>query len=139
EEIMKLGIIGVGAVGSAVKKALEQKFELAAYDKFKPEFGTFEGVLDSKALFIAVPTLTLSDYKQDLEPVLDVFQKLGDAKYEGIIVLKCTVLPGTTNKLKGMYPHLKIVHYPEFLTEKNAYEDFINQPAVILGGTKDHC
>lgn len=135
---MKLGLIGVGAVGSAVKKALEPHFEVAAYDKFKPEYQDFDGVLKSDVVFVAVPTLTLPDYKQDLEPVMDVFRKLALAMYEGVIVLKCTVLPGTTNKLKEMCPQLKIVHYPEFLTEKDAYLDFISQKSVILGGDKVH-
>ena len=49
-------------------------------------------------------------------------------------MLRSTVTPGTTRKLQDKYSNLKIVFNPEFLTERSAKYDFINQSRVILGG-----
>lgn len=137
---MKLGIIGVGVVGSAVQKAFQDKFELACYDKFRSEYQeSFQSVLETDAVFICVPTLTNKDYSQDLEPFKDVIGALQQHGYKGVIVNKCTVAPGTTKLFHGIFPSLRLVHYPEFLTEANAYDDFINQKTILLGGKNEDC
>ena len=55
---------------------------------------------------------------------------------DNIILLRSTVTPGTTRKLKNRYRNLNIVFNPEFLTERSAKFDFINQSRFILGGKK---
>jgi len=69
---------------------------------------------------------------------IDIVDKaLSDIDEHGtnaVILLRSTVVPGTTNKLQGKYPNLRLVFNPEFLTERSANFDFINQDRVILGG-----
>ena len=46
--------------------------------------------------------------------------------------------PGTTRKLQQKYQNLDLVFNPEFLTERSANFDFINQTRYILGGDKKY-
>ena len=129
---MKVGIIGVGMVGGAIKAVIEEQggFKLASYDKYKA-IGKFEDVLDSEICFVSVPTPT-DAFLQDLRPLIDVLLNLSAANYAGLIVVKCTVLPGTMGRLAGLHSQLKIMHNPEFLTERNAMHDFKSQSHVLL-------
>tara|TARA_Y100000004_G_scaffold179220_1_gene222585 strand:- start:166 stop:732 length:567 start_codon:yes stop_codon:yes gene_type:complete len=45
------------------------------------------------------------------------------------------VTPGTTAKIQQKYPKMYIVFNPEFLTERSAKFDFINQSRFIVGGS----
>jgi UDPglucose 6-dehydrogenase len=47
-------------------------------------------------------------------------------------------VPGTTKKLQKKYKKLNLVFNPEFLTERSAKFDFINQSRFILGGRRKH-
>ncbi len=46
--------------------------------------------------------------------------------------------PGSTAKFQKKYPQLKLVFNPEFLTERSAKFDFINQSRYVLGGHPQH-
>ena len=72
----------------------------------------------------------------NLDIVEQALQDISDVnKYQGnIVLLRSTVTPGTTRKLQDKYPNLRIVFNPEFLTERNAKYDFINQARIIIGG-----
>ena len=49
-------------------------------------------------------------------------------------MLKSTVIPGTTREMRNNFPNLNIVFNPEFLTERTAKFDFMNQARIVLGG-----
>ncbi len=51
------------------------------------------------------------------------------------MVIKSTVIPGTTDALQLKYSQHKILFCPEFLTEKRAREDFENPKIKIVGDT----
>ena len=53
-----------------------------------------------------------------------------------IFVIKSTVPVGTTERLSEKYPHLHIVHSPEFLTAANAVDDFLYADRHVVGGNK---
>ena len=53
-----------------------------------------------------------------------------------IFVIKSTVPVGTTQRLCEKYPHLHIVHSPEFLTAANAETDFMYADRHVVGGNK---
>lgn len=138
---MNIGIIGVGVVGSAIKKYYTEKgYDVLAYDR-DPTRSTHDFIeLQHCALiFVSVPTLTLDNGNQDLMPLLTVIQNLNTMRYKGVIVHKCTVVPGTTRYFQKEYPKLRIVHCPEFLTEANAYFDYKNANSVLLSGKDADC
>ncbi|ADO67275.1 putative UDP-glucose 6-dehydrogenase [Cafeteria roenbergensis virus] len=137
---MKIGIVGLGFVGNAMyqsflKKGLEN--DLNIYDKFKNGgVGTFESILDSDILFLALPT-PYHDIKKQYEygPIEETLNKLKRVDYQGIIIIKSTVTPETTFKLEEKYK-LGLIHNPEFLTARTAEEDFHLQTHIVLGKGK---
>lgn len=131
-----IGVVGVGMVGTAVKRYYESKgYEVLGYDKDpRRSTCTFADLKRCDTLFVSVPTLTKQNGNQDLLPLIEVFHALEKLKFKGIIVHKCTVVPGTTRWFANQHPRLRIVHCPEFLTERNAFEDFKNAKAVMLSG-----
>ena len=131
---MKVAIIGLGFVGGAMHKSFtEKKIIIKCYDKYK-NIGTLEDCLNCDIMFLCLPTQYNDMNKTyDLQPIHDTCILLTNLKYNGIIVLKSTILPNTTNSLSMLYTNLKIIHNPEFLTAKTAYEDFHNQTHIVLG------
>lgn len=134
----KIGIIGLGFVGSAMM----QSFTLngchihAAYDKYKNGgMGTPESLLECDIIFSALPTIYRESIQQyDKQPLEETLQFLKTNQFTGIFVCKSTVEPGTSNDLADKYG-IKIIHNPEFLTARTAFEDFHNQSHIVLGKT----
>jgi UDPglucose 6-dehydrogenase len=128
---MKIGAIGTGFVGQCVVNTFSKVFEVKVHDiKLNTKI---EDVLDTDIVFVNVPTPSV-DGKQDYSIVEGVIANLQLLRYEGIIVIKSTVLPGSCRKWEERYG-LPIVHNPEFLTERNAQHDFDNQESVLLSGS----
>ena len=75
-----------------------------------------------------------------LKYINQVFKEINgvNRRSDNVIILKSTVVPGTTEKLQEKFPNLNIVFNPEFLTERSARLDFINQTRIVLGGDKLH-
>lgn len=137
----KVGVIGVGVVGGAIKKYYEHRgYDVLAYDRDPARSShPFEDLKECEIIFVSVPTLTLDNGNQDLMPLMTVLQNLSAMKYAGVIVHKCTVVPGTTRYFQTEYPKLRIVHSPEFLTERNAESDYRMASAILLSGSEGNC
>ena len=140
----KIGVVGNGYVGGALahgfSPASTGKCEVKVYDVL-PErsLDTLdETVNKSDFVFVSVPTPMNKNGSISLKYIDEVFKNINgiNRRSDNIIILKSTVVPGTTEKLQEKYPSLNIVFNPEFLTEKSARLDFINQDRVILGGDK---
>ena len=143
---MKIGIIGNGYVGGAIahgfSPASTGKCEVKIYD-ILPErsLNTLnKTVNDSDFVFVSVPTPMNKNGSISLKFINQAFKEINgiNRRSDNVIILKSTVIPGTTEKLQEKYPNLNIVFNPEFLTEKSARLDFINQSRIILGGNKLH-
>ena len=137
---LNIGVIGLGVVGNAIYQTLnEKKCNVVGYDKYKNGgIGSIEICLSSDIVFLSLPTpydYSLQDY--DLKPLDDVISKLSESNYNGIILIKSTVNPGTSEKFSSLYGNVNIVHNPEFLTARNAKEDFVNQGQIVLGKTQN--
>lgn len=137
---MFIGVIGVGVVGGAVLKAFSESrnsFEVVGYD-IKGEHCSEDAwrriVSLADIAFVCAPSPTV-DGRQDISAVNDVMARLAESNFRGVVCLKSTVLPGTTDRL-AKETGLRICHNPEFLTAAKPYEDFINQQAIIVGGCK---
>jgi len=126
-----IGIIGIGFVGNAMFKSFKLKqIDVAGYDKYN-ESDSFEEMFKTDVIFLCLPTLFDEEkhiYNKDA--IHEVCKRLEG--YEGIVVIKSTVEPETTNNLSKIYK-LNLVHNPEFLTARTAFEDFHNQTHIILG------
>lgn len=129
-----IGVIGYGVVGKAVANGFEakRKMKVLGYDPNIEGMKVFKDVCNASVVFVCVPTPTV-DGEQDLTALRDTFRKLAENHYHGIIVIKSTILPGTTEMLSKEFGLKRVVHNPEFLTAANAEEDFMNQKSVLLG------
>jgi len=133
---MFIGIIGLGFVGSAIEKSLKIKnTDLIVYDKYKNGgIGNIEDCLKADILFLALPTLFSEDLKEyDKSALHEVCSFLNEKDFRGAVVIKSTVEPETTETLEKEYTNLNIIHNPEFLTARTAFEDFHNQKHIVLG------
>lgn len=138
---MKIGIIGQGFVGSAIRNGLEGFYDCYAYDK-NPDRSrhTFEDVVEnSSIIFVCVPTPMRKSGECDiriLEEAISSLDRESKKKNKSpILVIKSTIPPGTTEKI-GSKTFLDVCFSPEFLTEANSYEDFKNQTRIIIGGPR---
>jgi UDPglucose 6-dehydrogenase len=136
---MKLGIIGYGYVGKAVEYGFKDKHEILVHDKYLPSLSLEEVVKEAGIIFICVPTPMDAKYTQiDLSIVENVFENTvniaRELKKEAIIVIKSTIVPGTTRKLAEKYNWAQTLFNPEFLTEANYLEDFVNADRIVIGG-----
>ena len=130
---MKIGIIGWGAVGSAVGKG----FMMLGHDvsKHDPKFNTtIDEVLDTEIVFVCVPTPSGEGGECDLSIVHDTIDNLKEHNYKGIIALKSTSVPGTTQNIINKYKDNDICFVPEFLRERSALEDFVRNHDVLAVG-----
>lgn len=127
-----IGIIGVGMVGNALRKYFNKNgYKLFLYDKGK-NIGSMEEVNKADVIFICVPTPFDKKGGFDLSFVEESCVNIRGSK---IIIIKSTVLPGTTEKLQKIYPQHKFLFNPEFLVEKRADKDMQNPERQIIGYT----
>ena len=135
----KIGIVGNGFVGSAVRYGFSPNVGCDAgvkvYDKDpNKSTDTLSDVTKSDIIFLSVPTPSNLDGSMNIDIVDRALTDIDEHGTNAVILLRSTVVPGTTRKLQDKYPNLRLVFNPEFLTERSANFDFINQDRVILGG-----
>lgn len=127
----KIGIFGGGVLGKAMKQYFP---EAKIYDKYNAQ-DSLEEVTSQDIIFICVPTPYTAEVGFDLTEMNNVFNDLKSVKNK-IVVIRSTVLPGTTEKYQERYPDLKVLFNPEFLTEATATEDFLHPDKQIIGYTE---
>tara|TARA_B100000029_G_C17511477_1_gene936434 strand:+ start:318 stop:1124 length:807 start_codon:yes stop_codon:yes gene_type:complete len=134
---MKIGIIGYGVVGKAVDNTLREKYKIIKYDKYQ-KLDNFESINDCHLVFITVPTpFDCSSNKVDDSAVFESLNKLADLNYNGIVLIKSTLPPGSCENYSKRF-NLEIAFNPEFLRESTTPdEDFQNQDTVVIGTHKE--
>jgi UDPglucose 6-dehydrogenase len=120
---MKIGLIGKGFVGNSVYQYLGK---IPYYCK---EGGDFAEVDKQDYIFMCLPT-PFSGKGFDLSIIEENIQKLSPGKK---IIIKSTILPGTTEMLATKYPQHKFFFNPEFLVEKTALANFLHPDKQIVG------
>jgi len=136
---MNIGIVGHGIVGSALSHVFKKTHPLYIYDRYKKEYQNLTDLVNySDFIFICVPTPMRETGEIDLsyvEDSLDSISKEADKlqKKDLIVIIKSTVLPGTTEDLSKKYENFKLIFNPEFLTERNFLNDMEKTDRVIIG------
>jgi nucleotide sugar dehydrogenase len=134
---MNLGIIGQGFVGNAVYEKFKKFFKVYTYDLVSELCNSSydDLIKNCKIIFVCIPTPMNEDGSCNVELVREVLSRLNQ-ETKAVIVNKSTVIPGTTKEFNEQFKNLEIVFNPEFLTERNAIEDFNSQERIILGGPR---
>lgn len=130
----KIGIMGVGMVGGAMQRYFaDQKINVIAYDPAKG-FNDKNEINKAEIIFICVPT-PFNPEKNNFDTVYldEAFSILDGSK---IIVIKSTVLPGTTSAYQQKFSRHRILFSPEFLTEATADKDVCEPNRQIVGYTE---
>ncbi len=133
----KIGIIGWGVVGQATGKAFSKTHEVLWNDPAYKSSTFLNKLIDkSEYIFVCVPTPMFSDESGiDLSIVNSVVRKVAPKikNTNKVLIIKSSVVPGTTASLAKRYPKVKFAMNPEFLTEINAPWDFIHTDRVVVG------
>ncbi|MBO8180450.1 MAG: UDP-glucose/GDP-mannose dehydrogenase family protein [Archaeoglobus sp.] len=107
----------------------------------------YKSVIDTDITFICVGTPSKKDGSIDLGYVVDAAARVGEALKERddfhVVVVKSTVLPGTTEEVvkpiiekesgKEAFKDFGLAMNPEFLREGNAVEDFFKPDRIVMG------
>jgi UDPglucose 6-dehydrogenase len=133
---MKLGIIGLGAVGTANKDGFEYLCHSVVVHDIKLDT-TIQDILDTEIAFLCVPTPQADDGSCDTSIIESVIKELNLYNYKGIVAIRSTVVPGFTQRMIDTYRNLTICFVPEFLRERCAADDFINNHKLLAIGTHD--
>ncbi len=133
---MKLGVIGLGVVGGANKAGFEKLgHEVLCHDiKLQTRI---EDILETSITFLCVPTPSKEDGRCDTSIIESVIHSLSEKKYTGVVAIRSTTTPGFTQKMIDKHPELQICFVPEFLRERCAAEDFIENHNLLAIGTED--
>jgi UDPglucose 6-dehydrogenase len=121
-------------VGGATKRYFEKAGRTPlVFDKGTGE-GSLEQVNQADIIFICVPTPYLvKESGFDLSFVREACSKIEGSK---VVVIKSTVVPGTTEKLQTEFSQHKFLFNPEFLTELTADQDMSYPDRQIVGYTQ---
>lgn len=135
----KIGIVGhKGMVGKTLYKYFEGKedCDVFGHDLTDPMENFYNELLDY--IFICVPTphnWALDYFEYSV--IGEVVEELKKASvHERTIIIKSTVPIGTTDYIQKELKNDFVLFNPEFLSEKTAWEDFINPDRQFVGYTE---
>lgn len=129
--MLKIGIIGCGFVGGALKDWLENnnpKCELFVSD---PAKGYNDDLSQVDIVFLQIHVRTEADGTQNLDLMKSLIKPLPDVP----VFVRTTILPGTSEILSKETGH-RVYYMPEFLTERTHIEDFKRQTMVFTGAVE---
>jgi len=133
---MKIGIIGLGFVGSAVKNAYDlQGIETICRDPQLSTSASIAELLDTDGIFICVPSPRLPSGECDTSILESVLAELKG--YTGVLISKVTATPTVYRRIHTI--HSNLVHAPEFLVAATAKKDYVNGQFSIIGGGIEYC
>lgn len=132
---MEIGIIGLGIIGSACKFGFEKLgHKVLGHDIILNT--KINDLLGCEVIYICVPTPSNEDGSCNTSIVEEVVLELNKLNYKGVVAIKSTVKPTTTLKLQNTTT-LEICFVPEFLRERSALVDFIENHDLLAIGTKN--
>lgn len=133
-----IGFIGQGYVGKNYGNDFEARgFPVVRYSLEEPFVHNKDKIAGCDIVFVAVWTPTVPDttagplgVRFDSSIIESVLPLVGRGK---TVVLKSTILPGTTRRLQEQFPGVTLMYSPEFLSVATAAEDAAHPFSNILG------
>ncbi len=134
-----IGIVGYGIVGKAVEYGFRGKEnDILYYDKYKKSDSLEKVIGDSEFIFVCLPTpykedrIDLSIMNENIGKIAGLPQSTGK-----VIIIKSSVIPGTTRGYAEKYRANNFCFNPEFLREETYLEDFVNADRIVIGADND--
>lgn len=136
KDIKTIGIVAhTGIVGSTVYRYFKEELKMPTYGYSLKKREEEEKVNKADLVFICVPTPFEWPNHGFKDHIVDeALSKLQDGM---IVVIKSTVVIGTTEKFQKKYPKLFLMFNPEFLSEATNWEDFVRPDRQFVGYTKE--
>jgi len=131
---MKIGIVGLGIIGSACKFGFEKLGHKVLVHDIIMET-KLEDLINCEIIYICVPTPSNEDGSCNTSIVEQVVLDMNKLSYSGVVAIKSTVKPTTTQNLIEQ-TDLKICFVPEFLRERCAITDFTENHDLLAIGTE---
>lgn len=148
EDSMQFNTVGVvghlGMVGGATFRYYQKQLgedKVFGYSRREPD----DRALMADIVLVGVPTPYIwEEGKRGFsdEALADIFAKIDklnaekDPKDKPVVMIKSTIRIGTTDKFQKMYPDLRILFNPEFLSEATCDADFSNPDRQYVGYTE---
>lgn len=126
--MIKVGIVGCGFVGGALKVWLEENNPECQIFVSDPPKGMNDDLSGIDIAFVQIHVPTEEDGTQDLSLMKRLIAGLPDVP----VFVRTTILPGTSELLSKATRH-QVCYMPEFLTERTHIEDFKKQTMVFTG------
>lgn len=125
-----IGFVGQGYVGKHYADAIEKRgYEVVRYSLEEPYRANKQKIKDCPVVIIGVPTPTTpKGFDSSI-----VEEAISLTAPGATVVIKSTVLPGTTKMLHAKFPDRVLVYSPEFLSESTAAYDVANPFSNIIG------
>lgn len=125
-----VGFVGQGFIGKHMADDFVRRgYEVVRYALEAPYHENKDGLATCAVVFVAVPTPT-TPHGFDASILEAVLAELTPGQ---IVVIKSTILPGSTARLQAAFPELILLHSPEFLREKHAAKDTAAPERTIIG------
>ena len=127
---MTIGFIGQGFIGKSYANDFERRgYRVVRYALEEPYRHNGDKLKGADIVFVAVPTPTTPKGFDDSI----VRSAIAHAPAGSIVVIKSTILPGTTVSIQKQYPNRIILYSPEFLSEATAAKDAAHPFSNIVG------
>ena len=131
----KIAIIGYGFVGTAVEFGFRNKTnDIMIVDPYKGYHSIDDMIsFNPEFVFICVPTPMNDDGSINKNIITSVVDQL--TTINATVIVKSTITPDVIEEICCAD---RFVYNPEFLTERNALEDFLRPDFHVLGGDLHH-
>jgi len=135
---MNISIIGgCGVVGQATEFAFHKLGHNVKIHDIKLDT-KIQSVLDTEICYLCVPTPSNDDGSCHTNIVEGVVYDLMNCGYKGIICIKSTVEPETTQRLIDKYRNPLICNALEFLRERSSFPDAVENLRLLPIGTENN-
>lgn len=132
KRLTKIAIVGYGFVGKAVEVGFHNPAnDIMIVDPYKG-YANLDDMehYNPDYTFVCVPTPMGKDGNIDATIIKEVVGRLQNMAC-GVVIIKSTVTPDLAEEL---CKYKRFVYNPEFLTERNAMNDFLSPQFHIIGG-----
>lgn len=130
-----IGFIGQGWIGRNLADNFERRgYKTVRYAKEQPYDQNLDKLKKADIIFIAVPTPTTPQGFDD-SILRDAIKQASKGQ---TVVIKSTILPGTTDSIAEENPDIFVMHAPEFLRETSVKKDIEKPERNIIGIPSKH-